>query len=557
LHRSTITRAASAVLVAAAVGPLGAATASAEASTVVDNFSNGVTAGTAVTGGNIQLQSPLDETFDGGPDLPAGWTVKSSSPWSGGVPTVAGGVMTVDGARVDSGVTAGPGTVLDFQATFSADAFEHVGLGTPPPPSGDGTGFENPPWAMFSTFNAPGPAVYMRTDAGVPTNDTPPIVPNILVEQSHHYRIAWTAAGFDYSVDGGPPQSTSTPMSSPMSPQISDLSVGGGGVTVESMKLTRATGTYTSDVLDGGAGFVTGIALDATPTTPTGSTISYETRTGTTSTPDASWSDWEAVGAGGSVASPNRRYLQYRATLTLNTAASTPALSRVAVDFAIDDQGPTSSVSDVAVNGTSATAHFSSDDAGATYECRLDSGAFSACTSPVAFSGLSVGTHTFSVRGTDTHDNLGNTASKSFTIAPPPSQTPSGGSGSSSAPPASGTAAVTTQDKVAPRLGITPKSVRVSKTGRVTLKVKCPSGETRCKVTMRLKLNGVTVAKKTTTIRGGKTVSVSLQLSASARAKLARRGSLKVTASGTATDAAGNVKVTSTHITLKTSPTHR
>ena len=537
----------------AALLALAAAPGLASASPVVDNFGKGTNAGTVVSGGNVQLQSPLDETFDG-MTPPAGWTVESGSPWTGGAAAVKDGALSVHGARIDSGVTAGPGSVLDFRATFGSQPFEHVGFAA---------GFANPPWAAFSTHDqATLGAIYARTFLGPPAVEAPFEVPNIAVgAPAHNYRIAWTATGFDYYVDDQLVHQDAIPITTPMTPEVSDLTNNlpdGPAVSVESMKLTNATGIYTSDVLDGGAGFVTGIALDATATTPTGSTIAYETRTGSTSTYDsASWSDWQPVGAGGVVASPSRRYLQYRATLTLNTAASTPALSRVAVDFAIDDQGPTSSVSDVSVNGTSATAHFSSDDAGATYECRLDSGAFSACTSPVAFSGLSVGTHTFSVRGTDTHDNLGNTASKSFTIAPPPSQTPSGDSGSSSAPPASGTAAVTTQDKVAPRLGITPKSVRVSKTGRVTLKVKCPSGETRCKVTMRLKLNGVTVAKKTTTIRGGKTVSVSLQLSASTRAKLARRGSLKVTASGTATDAAGNVKVTSAHITLKTSPTHR
>ena len=98
---------------------------------------------------------------------------------------------------------------------------------------------------------------------------------------------------------------------------------------------------------------------------------------------------------------------------------------------------------------------------------------------------------------------------------------------------------------------ITPKSIRLSKAGWATLKVKCPSNEKRCKVTMRLKLRDKIVAKKTVTILGGKTMKVSLKVSRWARAKLAKRGSLKVTAIATATDAAGNVKITRTHITLK------
>jgi LmbE family N-acetylglucosaminyl deacetylase len=205
--------------------------------------------------------------------------------------------------------------------------------------------------------------------------------------------------------------------------------------------------------------------------------------------------------------------------------------------------GPNSSVIDVSVTGTTAVVTFTSDDAGATYQCSLDGGPFANCTSPATFSGLSAGTHTFAVRGTDADGNLGNVASRQFVIA---DNTSTGG----------GTV-TTPRDTVAPKLVITPKSLRLSKAGWATLKVKCPATEKRCTVVMRVKLGGKTVAQKAVTILGGKTMKVSLKMSLWARAQLAKHGRLNVTVIGTATDAAGNVKATSIHVTIKPASTRR
>ena len=362
---------------------------------------------------------------------------------------------------------------------------------------------------------------------------------------------------FDYYVDGNLVHHDEIAIASQMRPQISDFNTG-SPVTVDSMKLTtspptyRSSGTYTSPVFDGGSGFITGITLTPSATTPAGTTITYETRTGTTATPDSSWSDWQPVGADGTVASPSQRYLQYRAVLTTTDASATPMLSSVTVNFAVDTQAPKTSVTGVSVNGTTAVATFTSDDGQATYQCSLDGGPFASCTSPATFSGLSAGTHTFAVRGTDAHGNVGGVASRQFVIAGSTSTGGSGNPGGSGHPGGSGTSGTPPpRDTVGPKLVITPKSVRLSKAGWATLKVKCPSNEKRCKVTMRLKLSGKIVARKTVTILGGKTKKVSLKVSRWARAKLAKRGSLKVTAIATATDAAGNVKITRTRITLK------
>ena len=113
-------------------------------------------------------------------------------------------------------------------------------------------------------------------------------------------------------------------------------------------------------------------------------------------------------GAGNSDGSPASR------TWTVNV----PPPDTTAPETSIDS-GPSGTVA-----SGSASLGFGSSEAGSTFQCRLDGGAWAACTSPKAYSGLANGSHTFDVRATDGAGNTdGSPASRTWTVNVPPPDT--------------------------------------------------------------------------------------------------------------------------------------
>jgi len=75
----------------------------------------------------------------------------------------------------------------------------------------------------------------------------------------------------------------------------------------------------------------------------------------------------------------------------------------------------------VSTSSTSASFSFSSSESVSSFECQLDAGAWSACTSPKAYSGLARGSHAFQVRAIDAASNIDLTpASYSWTVVSSP-----------------------------------------------------------------------------------------------------------------------------------------
>src|SRR5829696_904869 len=98
-------------------------------------------------------------------------------------------------------------------------------------------------------------------------------------------------------------------------------------------------------------------------------------------------------------------------------AAPLPPTDITAPETTIDS-GPSGTI-----NVADATFTFSASETGATFECRLDGTAYSACTSPESYTNLSDGSHTFDVRAMDGAGNVDATpASSNFTVEVPSPQ---------------------------------------------------------------------------------------------------------------------------------------
>ena len=334
------------VAVIIAVAWAGAATAGAQTQEDTD-FSGGTHDGTQVVPPDDLALSPVTDVvadFDG-TTLPTGWEMV---PWNtGGSATVGGGVLTVDGARANTTSLYDAGRSLEFAATFTADPFQHVGFGVD---------FNDAPWAMFSTGGGALPVgLYARTSAPGGTQVNTPIADVDPLEE-HQYSIEWTPTEVVYYVDGVEVAVHEIAISAQMRPIVSDFSAGGGSVIVEYLYLDPVPdaypteGTFTSRIFDAGDDRATWRTLTAVVDAPENTGVSFEVRTGTTPTPDASWTDWQPVGAAGALPGPaERRYLQYRATLTTTNTSITPSVESVTLAYDVDTSAPVVTIGDVTV----------------------------------------------------------------------------------------------------------------------------------------------------------------------------------------------------------------
>ncbi|HXA51634.1 MAG TPA: hypothetical protein VNV86_15055 [Candidatus Acidoferrum sp.] len=95
-----------------------------------------------------------------------------------------------------------------------------------------------------------------------------------------------------------------------------------------------ASGSYESTVHDSGTASRWG-SVTWRADLPAGATLQFRTRSGNSTKPDRTWSDWSApltASAGSRITSPNARYIQWKTEMT-GTGGATPALQSVTLAY--------------------------------------------------------------------------------------------------------------------------------------------------------------------------------------------------------------------------------
>ncbi len=297
------------------------------AASIVDTTVADFTAGSLDAGGTIAQAADGEVilTPTEGSDFasaPAGW---SAFAWPAETSTplqVSGGALVVDGVRAGTDQTYAPGRSLEFVATFGAAGFQHVGFGD---------SYNAAPWLMFSTFNTTN-TLYARTHDGSTSADT--AIPGSWIGTAHRFRIEWDATEVRYSIDGVLRVTHPIGVGASLRPLASDFAGGGEALTIDWLRMSpyAASSTFTSRVLDAGQA-VDWAALRWTAELPAGTGLAVSVRTGSTPSPDGSWSAFAPVGSSGADVAGTSRYLQYRIELTSTAPGATPVVESVRAEY--------------------------------------------------------------------------------------------------------------------------------------------------------------------------------------------------------------------------------
>lgn len=159
-------------------------------------------------------------------------------------------------------------------------------------------------------------------------------IPGDWLGAPHVYRIDWTDSGVTFSIDGQQLASSPVSIGAPMRPLARDVTRGGGALDLDWVRMhasRSASGSYTSRVLEAGA-LVTWDRAFWQAQVPAATRVEISVRTGSTSTPDRSWTPFVTVFHSGATLAAlvqGSRYIQYRVELASTGSPRTPVLQAI------------------------------------------------------------------------------------------------------------------------------------------------------------------------------------------------------------------------------------
>ncbi len=269
--------------------------------------------------GGIILKPLSVEEFSA-TSVPAGWS--SGNFAGGGATTFGSGCIKVNGTHVYSNTSYGPGTSIEFLASFTSGSFQNVGFSIDQNFSGGG-------WVTIGEGNPDG-NIYARVSDGTAVS-----LGSNLIGSMHRYRIKWNASNFEFYVDGSttPVATINFTVTSSMYLQVSDFANNDGILSVDWFRIHpySMAGTYTSRVFDAGIAKPWGSVIWNVDQ-PSGTNVTVSVRTGNTAVPDASWSPFTPISTSGMTVGTVARYIQYKADLGTFDNKITPALKDILIN---------------------------------------------------------------------------------------------------------------------------------------------------------------------------------------------------------------------------------
>ena len=186
------------------------------------------------------------------------------------------------------------------------------------------------PWVMFGQGTTADGNLYIRTSDGKTVK-----LGTYLIGSTHKYKIVWNSPAntFTFYVDDllicSP--TINITATAPMYLQISDNNSAAAALSVDWVRVTpyTASSTFLSRVFDRG---IVGTWTKASwlSSTPSGTSVNLQGRSGNTLVPDNTWSSFTPLTNGADMSMAGR-YFQYKAVLASGNTAQSPALTQVSI----------------------------------------------------------------------------------------------------------------------------------------------------------------------------------------------------------------------------------